>query len=375
MMLALTVALGHGGGIRGYFGMNGTLSVQVFYMISGFLIALILATKYDTKTTEGLQLFYTNRALRIYIPYWTVLFGTLAVAAVCYSLTGIITTAPTVQYLQRYGPELSPLAWLWIVATNVGIVGQEAAFWLTYNGGSPEFVWNGDTSVPLMSVFQIIPQAWSLSLELMFYALAPWLLARRPVLVAAVLAIGCYAARIYGARHGLTGSGFQYRFFPFELGLFMAGTLAYRLYALLAQRSFMRFWPSVGVTIATVGAVVCWQYSSFLNSNNLRLFVLIALALPFLFDTSRRVRIDRWVGELSYPIYLIHLPVIVGINAAFPAVRGSGLVLLEMILTLALSVAFLVVVDTPFEAWRQRRGRLTLASNSSMQPLASQNTK
>jgi peptidoglycan/LPS O-acetylase OafA/YrhL len=224
-----------------------------------------------------------------------------------------------------------------------------------------------------MSQFQVIPQAWSLSLELMFYALAPWLLARRPVLVGAVLAVGCYAVRIYGARHGLEGSGFYYRFFPFELGLFMTGTLAYRLYAVLAQRRLMHLWLSAGITIAAVAAVACWQYSPFLYSSRLRLLVLAALALPFLFDLSRRVRADRWLGELSYPIYLIHLPVIQAMEAAFPAAHGPALLLVELVVTLALSTAFVVYVDAPFEAWRQRRGHLTLPSDASLRPLASPN--
>src|SRR4051812_12204113 len=115
MILALTVVLNHVGGVHGYVGMNGTLSVQIFYMVSGFLIALILATKYDTKTPQGRRLFYTNRALRIFIPYWTVFF-----AALVLPLTNIVT-ASTVGYLHRYGPELSPLAWLWVVGTNLGI--------------------------------------------------------------------------------------------------------------------------------------------------------------------------------------------------------------------------------------------------------------
>jgi peptidoglycan/LPS O-acetylase OafA/YrhL len=140
----------------------------------------------------------------------------------------------------------------------------------------------------------------------------------------------------------------------------------------LAQRKLMRLWLSAGITIGVVLAVASWQYNSFLIDHNLRLFVLAAFALPFLFDLSRRVRIDRWLGELSYPIYLIHLPVIGGIWTAFPTAQGDAMLLLEVALTLALSAIFVIYLDTPFEAWRQRRGHLTVTSNASMRPYASQ---
>ena len=50
--------------------MNGRMAVQCFYMISGFLISLVLSNKYDPSTADGRRLFYSNRALRIFVPYW-----------------------------------------------------------------------------------------------------------------------------------------------------------------------------------------------------------------------------------------------------------------------------------------------------------------
>ena len=40
-----------------------------------------------------------------------------------------------------------------------------------------------------------------------------------------------YAARSLLMAHGFNGSGFVYRFFPIELGLFLAGVLAHRVFA------------------------------------------------------------------------------------------------------------------------------------------------
>jgi peptidoglycan/LPS O-acetylase OafA/YrhL len=63
------VALGHFGTVWGYYMMNGRMAVQCFYMISGFLISLVLSQKYDPTTADGRWLFYTNRALRIFVPF------------------------------------------------------------------------------------------------------------------------------------------------------------------------------------------------------------------------------------------------------------------------------------------------------------------
>ena len=51
---------------------DGHQAVRLFYMISGFYMALILDRKYPA-TGEGIWLFYSNRALRIFPIYWLVL--------------------------------------------------------------------------------------------------------------------------------------------------------------------------------------------------------------------------------------------------------------------------------------------------------------
>src|SRR5262245_65499244 len=69
--------------------MNGRMAVQCFYMISGFLISLVLSHKYDPSTADGRRLFYSNRALRIFVPYWSFCVMILAVHVVIYFALGI----------------------------------------------------------------------------------------------------------------------------------------------------------------------------------------------------------------------------------------------------------------------------------------------
>src|SRR5271163_3318588 len=89
--LAFAVAAGHA---AAFFHINhqpirmtGGYAVQIFYMISGFLIALILDGKY-VDSPGGNWIFYTNRAVKIFVPYLTVLAMTAVVSLVFYAFTG-----------------------------------------------------------------------------------------------------------------------------------------------------------------------------------------------------------------------------------------------------------------------------------------------
>ena len=89
-IVALAVASGHAGSFFGAYifpKMPGSHAGQVFYIVSGFLIALILSGKY-ADTREGNWIFYSNRAVKIYVPYLTILAGTVLVWIVIYSATG-----------------------------------------------------------------------------------------------------------------------------------------------------------------------------------------------------------------------------------------------------------------------------------------------
>jgi len=83
---------------------------------------------------------------------------------------------------------------------------------------------------------------------------------------------------------------------------------------------------------------------------------LVALALPALFDLSRRSRLDGWLGELSYPIYLAHLAVgavITSLLGSFE--QGNWFAVGAVAGTVLVSIAYVRLIDAPFERWRQSR--------------------
>jgi peptidoglycan/LPS O-acetylase OafA/YrhL len=82
------------------------------------------------------------------------------------------------------------------------------------------------------------------------------------------------------------------------------------------------------------------------------LLLVVPLALPFVFHLSRRSIADRALGELSYPVYLVHyLWVFVAAGLGGPVWTGQrGVVVLG--LTLLSAVALWRWVGRPFERIR-----------------------
>src|SRR5262245_36137963 len=89
-MFDLAVASGHASGFFDadiYPKMTGSHAVQVFYIISGFLIALILSGKY-ADTPQGNWIFYSNRAVKIYVPYLAILAVTVVTWLIVFAASG-----------------------------------------------------------------------------------------------------------------------------------------------------------------------------------------------------------------------------------------------------------------------------------------------
>lgn len=71
--MALSVVAAHGISVFKINLVGGPLAVQAFFIISGFYITLILNEKY-VDVNNIYSLFISNRFLRLYPIYWSVLF-------------------------------------------------------------------------------------------------------------------------------------------------------------------------------------------------------------------------------------------------------------------------------------------------------------
>ena len=348
-LLALAVALNHGNGAFGYWMMHGDIAVQCFYTISGFLISHILLTKYDA-TPRGTWLFYSNRALRIYVPYWTVLLATVLSSMTIYVVTNHTSAGPASQWL-AYGNELDVVSKGFVIFTNIFLFGQDLCLWLVKEGGTFRFDLNAIMSPDAAFYFNIVTPAWTLAVELMFYVLAPFLLRRSSITIGLLLIVSM-AAKFLAYRYGYQTSATRYRFFPFELSMFLIGALSYRFYQWADAKKILSFRRSAIITAATVLTVLTLQWTE-LFTRQYQMNLVALLALPALFHFSREVKWDRWIGELSYPVYLIHLPVQVTLDAIWTPTDATTALGIALIVTLSILLVQLVV--TPLDQWRERR--------------------
>lgn len=338
--LALAVLLGHLPLATFQF-INGGAAVQGFYIVSGFYMALVLEGKYRDVT-----LFYTNRLLRLF-PSYAVMSAIAAI--VLWGLNASATASPEI-FTRAFSNPVTALALLF---ENIFIVGQEMLFWFTIGpDGALSFDTTGalpsdDTTLAWQAV--LVPQAWSLSIELMFYACAPFL-ARLHWGWLALAALASLALRLAGAHiEGVNYGIWQGRLFPTALFLFLFGMLAHRALPLVARLPRALGWVAQIMIVAMIVALPLTQIPP--PAQRWVMYAVIAVAAPFLFNTFRNAAIDRWIGDLSFPLYLCHLAVIglvLTFNPPFAlwiAIGGS----------LAMAAALLMLVDRPIDKWRQSR--------------------
>lgn len=356
LLHAVAVIIAHSTPIFGMPLIGGVGAVQTFYMVSGFYMTLILATKYVGQGSY--QLFIGNRFLRLFPLYWAILVLTIGSAILLRLGSGQWgALAPFVAWRRQ----LTGPTWLYLIFTNSAIVGQD---WLLFLGLHPQsgrlfLTPNFLAQAPPIYEFLLVPQAWSIGLEISFYLLAP-LIVRRNVYQVGALTLGSLLLRAY-IYYGLRWhfDPWTYRFFPTELAFFLFGTLAFRLYEWLKQQPLSRAvtWGGTGLVI---GLTLLYPLlPTPLGDEELKIwshYSLILLGLPFVFLATENSKLDRWVGELSYPVYLVHFLVITWLRL-IPGVANLGLSEGTLALLLSLLAAWLlnVGIANPVERIRQAR--------------------
>jgi peptidoglycan/LPS O-acetylase OafA/YrhL len=182
-------------------------------------------------------------------------------------------------------------------------------------------------------------------------------LVRRHFLLLALSAFALQAIRYQAYHVGWFSYGTDNRFFPFELGLFLYGALLYRANDLL--RADVRLQAPIALACLAL-AVVMPRY---FRDGYYQFYGLVGLLLPTLFSFSSRHKWDRWLGDFSYPIYVVHYPVAILVAAFVSRWSPSsiGYNPIYTVLALALTGSISIVIDRflvrPVDVWRQQRAR------------------
>jgi peptidoglycan/LPS O-acetylase OafA/YrhL len=349
---------------------NGTLGqwVDALFIVSGFVVFLPTVARDGGFGNVG---SYTIRRLARLAPaYWLVL-------VIMLMLTASVTVSP-------------PLG-----RPSIGSVAAHMVFLQT----PAQIFWN----IPMG--FNIDGPLWTLSLEITFYVLLPFVAAwyfRRPfagLAIAAVITVLWHEALIHsGTTYALLGhpdpdswlraltAGYtQFPFFAFSFGAGMTGAWLYvRLRGADAQA--VRRWIPAAQVLSLVGLAVFGYFIGH-NAVHIRGFgfgaqearrspilalgytsslatFMIATALgarrwqrPFAHPFARRL------GDISYGIYLIHSVVVAYairvLTVNFDGSLSDFLLLLGITVPIALAYAYVSAryLEQPIRRWAQRYGR------------------
>jgi peptidoglycan/LPS O-acetylase OafA/YrhL len=288
----------------------GPIAVYGFYCLSGYLMTAVINDVYSDGVA-GFGRYLANRALRTFPTYWAALvLSALAVAVV---------PASALQVSSNFTWPSAPLS-------DLFIVGHEPL--------SPS----------------LSPIAWSLSVEIVFYvamgvALARWRIVTQLWLVFSTVIVTTAIAQ-----------GFPFSWFQFSLPAaslpFACGSAIYHYRHQLPQIPL-----NVAACIATAAVATAVLMSAEIGLRGGLYFalVIIAAAVAGLCGVARR-RWDSALGDLAYPVFLLHYPC----AAAVIALTGSEAWpsdVAAISTTLVASCSMVAAVERPLLALRSQLRR------------------
>jgi peptidoglycan/LPS O-acetylase OafA/YrhL len=313
-LLALWVAVAHIFAWCGYWELNlpsrlqrgwetfisASAAVDTFIILSGFAISFLL-----NKRTQSYRTFMTGRFFRIYPVYLLCL------------VLGIATTYLTPHILAAGWKQTIYFEWVTaITRSSMDSLGTHSFAHLTLlNGMLPNRVLENASS-------SLLTPAWSITLEWQYYLIAP-LIARFVrsgggiLILTAGIWLAMAAIQFLGSRYGLSWQNSQNAFLPTYLPLFLVGIGSYHFYARFRDTKPENPLPAIAVaSLLAVGILLQWHTIA-LTAWALGFgCILVRGSGPFAFVLSliRRSLLHpalQWLGNMSFPLYLIHWPMIV----------------------------------------------------------------
>jgi peptidoglycan/LPS O-acetylase OafA/YrhL len=265
----------------------GPIAVCCFFVISGFYMQLLLTDK-SLKTSD----FYQSRALRIYPAYW--LFVALDI------------------WLAK-GFSLTPLTAI-----------------------STAFIFGRDIFSLAGVALPVVP-AWSLATELCFYVLAPFILrwSTKRLIALGAPSLLCNILVMAFIAKGI--NGWAVAVFPSDLCFFLAGSLAYRI---KAQTNHITGLILFVLALASLHGIVLYY----------ALPAITTVWLSSLFRASRYSSSDRFIGNLSYPVYLSHTVI-----APYLLLHGINSIVLATGAIAVVSILVYRFLELPIDNFRHKK--------------------
>lgn len=281
------------------------LGVQLFFVLSGLLITGILLK--GTPTKEFIGIFYIRRALRL-LPLYFLVIAIMAVFS---------------QQMRD--------AWAYFVFYG-------ANFWIAANqqwGPAPHF--------------------WSLAVEEQFYLIWPfavlWLPRRSLTWLCVGLIVVAPALRYLMAA--------QHDFLSFVLLPSSMDGLAYgALIAILGAPHLTRWHALIGALSVAATLAGCWFLPNAIDVTSLALpaltLIVIGASRGFtgVVGATLAHPVTRYLGRISYGLYVIHFPVYVALQHVLPTTRNSIIVAIYIPVTIALASLSWFLLENPINKRR-----------------------
>ena len=320
---------------------RGPLGVDLFFAISGFLITTLLLREASTTGRISLSGFYARRSLRIFPLYFAVLG--------LYTLWAAFGLNGTPQRAHFF---------------------ESLPFYATYTSN-----WLVDFAVPHPVLFAF---SWSLATEEQFYMVWPWIMRawRRwwiPVAFMVVALVLDQCADRGLLSQVLDSSGLLFRMIasiaaPICLGALLAHGLHHaRSFGLL--RVVLGWKASAPVALGVLAVLVCLPEPPLLGIHLAMAALVGACSLRTDHGLRRLLdaRVLRYIGTISYGMYMLHISAIHVAKRVVPDTWGTVWVfLLGLILALGLSDLSYRLFERPF---LRLRGRFRASPGGSVDPL------
>jgi peptidoglycan/LPS O-acetylase OafA/YrhL len=358
IILAVTIVIAHSDTLFGFRFTGSLVAVEVFFIISGFYMTMILDIKYIGKGSY--TLFLSNRFLRLYPIFWVVLILTILasiISSVFFNSWFILS------HYVGYFDVMAPETLLFQIITNIALLGQDVVMFLGFNqeSGGMYFTHNFRTSDPMFYKFLLVPQAWTLGIEVVFYLIAPFIVRKSNLFIASLIVVSMSIRIFIYFYLGYINDPWTYRFFPSELALFLLGTVSYRLYKANKIQNINFFGVELKYLIGILFFLVLIFYQflpkfGFGHIFNWLFYGFFCLSLPFIFELSNSSKIDARIGELSYPVYISHI-LVIGCMNFFLSVSGWQEYRGEMacLFTILFSYILVRLISDPIEEIRKSR--------------------
>ncbi len=328
---------------------GGFVGVDMFFVLSGFLITSLLLAEQHAHRGVDLVAFWLRRARRL-------------LPAVLVVLAVVVLLAPTIDASLRGSLR-------WDAITSIFYVVN----WRFVLTGASYAAENSDPSM--------LGHLWSLAIEEQFYVLWPLIIAigahlvrgrhdaRRLGLIAMGTAAAGSAVLLAAGydRFDPSGAYFatQTRVFEPLFGAFLALAISPRQYR--SQRATGRATLTADALVVACIAAIAWCATQ-LDFRDIRYYrggaIAISLATCLLVVTIvERNRLTslvldlaplRLCGRVSYGIYLWHWPVIVWLDADRTGWTGGGLLAARLAVIAALTAVSYVCIESPIRSGRVR---------------------